>query len=88
MTATTETRTEIEVREWKDAAEHFYAAAMMEKKAGNGSKAREHANEAINLYKRINVQTLDDAIAVNFRIGGILIPELMHEDVVEYNLAL
>ena len=44
--------------------------------------------EAIELYERIGVNTLEDAAPTRMRVNGIELPDIMHQDVVKERLRL
>ena len=74
--------------EMKYQAEKHYANAVLCQRWGDEMRARFYASMAIDLYKKINVQTLQDAAPTRTRIYGIELPDIMHEDVVRERLGL
>ena len=70
----------------KDNAEKMYAGAIAAAEKGDVQDAITFGRGAIMLYEAASIQTLEDAVAINQQIGGIPIPELMHEDVVRARL--
>mgnify|MGYP006416203195 FL=1 len=48
--------------------------------------AIDFGNKAIQMYEQMNIQTIEDAVAINVTIGGIPVPELMHEGVIKARL--
>ncbi len=69
----------------RNAAEYAYAIAVIAKKQGNKEKAKEYAEKSIEIFKETNIQTLEEAAAINNVIDNVVIPELVHEDVVLFN---
>lgn len=70
----------------RNAAETAYAIAILSKEAGDLKKAKKYAENAISIFKELNIQGLEDAAARNNVIGGVVIPELIHENVVKDRL--
>lgn len=63
-------------------AEIAYAIASLRLKAGDKTDAAQWAQRSIELFQSINISTLDKAACLKMEIGGVLIPELIHDDVV------
>lgn len=61
------------------AAEVAYALAVLHE---GQPKGREFALQSIALFESVGVTTLEDAASRFTTINGILIPELIHEEVV------
>lgn len=66
-----------------NAAELAYAIATLAKEKKDIEKAREYALKAIKIYKTLQIQTLEKAAAKNNIIESVVIPELMHEGVIQ-----
>jgi hypothetical protein len=66
----------------RNAAEYAYAIATLYKRQGNVSEATSYASQAIELFDKCPMNTLEDCSARNVTIGGIAIPDLIHQGVV------
>lgn len=66
----------------KKAAELAYALAIFAKRIKDYPFMEFYANKSIEIYKKLDIQTMKDACSVHMRIHDIPIPELMHERVV------
>lgn len=66
----------------RNVAEISYAIAVIARNNGDLQKAKKYAQVAISIFEELNVQTIEDAAARNNIIEGIVIPELIHENVV------
>jgi tetratricopeptide (TPR) repeat protein len=69
----------------RNAAEYAYTIAVVARKQGNKEKAKEYAKKSIEIFNEINIQTLEEVAAINNVIDNVVIPELIHEDVVLFN---
>ena len=70
----------------RDAAELAYVIAMTAKNAGDNEKAIQYGKESVELFDRLNVQTLEECAAKYVVVNGIAMPELIHTDVVRDRL--
>ena len=70
----------------RNAAEIAYAVAVVSRKAGDFQKAKRYAEVAISMFEELNITSLEDAVARNNVIEGVVIPELIHENVVRDRL--
>lgn len=70
----------------RDAAEHAYALAMIHKKNGNTAKAIECGIESIALFDRSKLRAEWDSARRNTVIGGITLPEIIHQGIVREHL--
>lgn len=70
----------------RSAGEHAYALASLNLKAGNTDEARRFGQEAISLLDSTANETLQDCGARNTVLGGIVIPDVFHGDVVRDRL--
>ena len=70
------------VRDPREAAELAYAIAALKRRAGDREGAAQYARRAIELFKTVSTDTLEDCAARNTIVDGIVIPDLIHEDVV------
>lgn len=70
----------------RNAAEIAYAVAVVSRKAGDFEKAKRYAEAAISMFEELNTTALEDAAARNSVIEGVVIPELIHENVVRDRL--
>jgi hypothetical protein len=67
--------------------ERLYALAIRCAQIGLKVAAREHAAECIKMLKERGSETLGDCATQTIRIGDILVPGLLHEEVVKRDLA-
>ena len=70
----------------RNAAEHAYALATLYHRDGGIEEATRFGREAILLFDRCQMQSLDDCAARNTIIEGIPMPDLIHQDVVRDRL--
>lgn len=70
----------------RNAAEHAYALAMLSKHDGNNDQAVKFGNEAIALFNKCNMDTMENCASRNTTIEGVVIPDLIHQDVVRDRL--
>lgn len=68
----------------KKAAETAYALAMLAKRSDENEVMQYYARKSIEIYKTLNVETLADACPYYRNIGGVEIPDLMHDGIVIY----
>ncbi len=69
------------------AAEIAYALAVKEKEAGHLESAREYANVCVAIFRTLEIRTLEHAAGRYVTINGVLIPDLIHDDVVKRDFA-
>ena len=72
----------------KRVAELAYALAMIAKKMGEHELKEYYGGKSVEIYKILDVQTIDDARPYHTRIKDVEIPDLMHEGVVIDRLSL
>ena len=70
----------------RNAAEHAYALAMLHKQDGNDEQAILFGREAIALFGKCQMETMEACAARNVVIEGVAIPDLIHQDVVKDRL--
>ena len=70
----------------RNAAEYAYALAMLYKRAGNSEQAVRFGREAIALFNKCHMETMEECAARNVVIESIAIPDLIHQDVVRDRL--
>ena len=70
----------------RNAAEYAYVLAALHHRDGDMEEARHFGREAIALFGRCQMQTMEDCAARNVVIEGIALPSIMHEDVVRNRL--
>ncbi|MBT5022377.1 hypothetical protein HOK51_03340 [Candidatus Woesearchaeota archaeon] len=70
----------------KRQAETMYANAVFAVKNYRFEQAIDFGKQAVEFYEKLNIQTLEDAIATQISINNVPIPELMHEGVVKARL--
>ena len=71
----------------REAAEIAYALGLICKRSGDLEGMRKYREESIALFKEIKVNSLKEASPVYFSINEVILPELIHEDVVARDLA-
>lgn len=72
----------------KRVAELAYALAMIAKRIGEHDLKEYYGSKSVEIYKILDVQTIDDARPYHTRIKDVEIPDLMHEGVVIDRLSL
>jgi nucleoside-diphosphate kinase len=70
----------------RNAAEYAYVLAILHKRAGNNEKAIHFGREAIALFDKCRMETLEDCAARHVVIEGVALPDLIHQDVVRDRL--
>jgi hypothetical protein len=70
----------------RNASEYAYVLAMLHKRAGNNEKAIHFGREAIALFDKCRMETLEDCAARHVVIEGVALPDLIHQDVVRDRL--
>lgn len=70
----------------RTAAEYAYALAMIYKRKGNTAKAIDFGLESIALFDRSKLRTEWDSARRNEVIGGIKLPEIIHQGIVREHL--
>lgn len=70
----------------RNAAEYAYALAMISKHKGNNDQAVQFGNEAIALFDRCDMDTMENCASRNTTIEGVVIPDIIHQDVVRDHL--
>lgn len=73
---------------WKTEAENHYARAMVRQGKGNFEGAKSDGKRAIELYKRLEIRTLEDAAPTRMQVRGVCLPDIMHEGVVAARLGI
>ena len=69
------------------AAEIAYALGLISKKNGDYESMRKYKEESISLFLELKINSLEDAAPMYDSINNIFMPELIHEKVVERDLA-
>lgn len=72
----------------KKAAEISYALAMQFKDEGNVDLKNVYGDYSFMLYEKFDVRSLEDAAPFYYKINGVILPDIMHEKVVEEKLGL
>jgi hypothetical protein len=67
----------------REAAEIAYAIASLKRQEGDLAGAGQYARRAIDLFRSVPTDTLEDCAARNTVVEGIVIPDIIHEDVVK-----
>lgn len=70
----------------RNAAEYAYALAMLHKRAGDDDRAVRFGREAIALFNKCPMTTMEECAARNVVIEGVALPDLIHQDVVRNRL--
>lgn len=70
----------------RQAAETAYAIALRAEGDWNMSVASEYARKALALLESLPSETIDQVTSTRIKVGGVLIPELLHGDVVRSRL--
>lgn len=70
----------------RNAAEYAYVIAMLHKRAGNNDEAVRYGREAIALFDKCRMETMEECAARNVVIEGVALPDLIHQDVVRDRL--
>ena len=70
----------------RNAAEYAYALAMLCHRDGDIEGAIRFGREAITLFDKCQMKTMEDCAARNVIIEGIAIPDLIHQNVVRDRL--
>lgn len=70
----------------REAAEYAYALAILYMRAGDNERAAQFGRKSIALFNQCRMETQKDCAARNIMIGGVLIPGLIHQDVVRDRL--
>ena len=70
----------------REAAEYAYALAMIYKKKGDTAKAIHFGIESVELFDRSKLRTEWDMVRHNTVIGGITLPETIHQGIVREHL--
>lgn len=71
----------------REAAEAAFALATYFLDHGDISKAKRFAERSIALFLAVNVQSYDECTTIHNSICGILMPDLIHENVVRHRFA-
>lgn len=66
----------------RNAAEYAYVLAQLHKRDGNDEQAIRFGREAITLFDKCQMETMEDCAARNVVIEGVAFPEFIHQDVV------
>lgn len=70
----------------RNAAEYAYVLAQLHKRAGNNDEAIRYGREAIALFDKCRMETMEECAARNVVIEGVALPDLIHQDVVRDRL--
>jgi len=71
----------MEEKNWRRAAEHAYALAVLYKNAGNNVFAAAYGNQTISLLELCPSDTYQDCAETDRIIEGVCTPDLMHTEV-------
>ncbi|NTU66984.1 MAG: hypothetical protein HGB08_03610 [Candidatus Moranbacteria bacterium] len=66
----------------RDAAELAYVIAMQSMNSGDTGKAEAYAQKCLELFERLDPQTIEECAARNVVVNGIALPDLIHADLV------
>ncbi len=70
----------------RNAAEYAYVLAQLHKRAGDDEQAIRFGREAIALFDKCQMDSMDECAARNVVIEGVALPDLIHQDVVRDRL--
>lgn len=70
----------------RNAAEYAYVIAMLHKRAGNNDEVVRYGREAIALFDKCRMDSMEECAARNVVIEGVALPDLIHQDVVRDRL--
>lgn len=70
----------------REAAEFAYALAELYFKEGNTEKATHFGRESIRLFDQCKMDTQEECAAIHTKLNGVLLPEIIHQDVVRNRL--
>lgn len=70
----------------RNAAEYAYVLAQFHKRAGDDEQAIRFGREAITLFDKCRMDSMDECAARNVVIEGVALPDLIHQDVVRDRL--
>lgn len=70
----------------RNAAEYAYVLAMLHKRAGDDEQAVRFGREAIALFDKCRMETMEECAARNVVVEGVALPDLIHQDVVRDRL--
>lgn len=68
------------------AAEVAYALARLHLNVGNREKATHFGHESLRLFDQCKMETLEECGARYVTLGGIALPDLIHQEVVKNRL--
>lgn len=80
--AEAEYRLVLAVENVRQGAEIAYVLAKLYQEAGDSAQARHYAARSVALFQEADVTSLKDAKSRYDTIAGVIIPSLIHEDVV------
>ena len=66
----------------RESAEVAFVLAVIARQRGDVAEARRYAEESIQLFEGLSVESLEDCAACYTTIEGIAVPDLIHADVV------
>jgi len=70
----------------RNAAEYAYVLAQLYKRASKDKQAIRFGREAIALFDKCRMDSMEDCVARNVVIEGVALPDLIHQDVVRDRL--
>ena len=70
----------------RNAAEYAYVLAQLHKRAGDDEQAIRFGREAIALFDKCRMESMEECAARNVVIEGVALPDLIHQDVVRDRL--
>jgi hypothetical protein len=72
----------------REAAEYAFALAKLHQKAGDSTEATRYGQLSIDHFDACTMETQAQCAGLHQEIGGVLIPGLIHQDVVKRELGL
>lgn len=70
----------------RNAAEYAYVLAQLHKRAGDDEQSIRFGREAIALFDKCRMESMEECVARNVVIEGVALPDLIHQDVVRDRL--
>jgi hypothetical protein len=70
----------------RNAAEHAYVLAQLYNRAGKMEQALQFGRESIALFDKCRMETIEECASRNTVIEGVVLPDLIHQEVVRNRL--
>ncbi len=69
-------------------AEDYYALAVQHMQAGKRQMAEKFADISIHFYELVGIDTIEDAAPTRPIVRGVIMPDIMHADVVRERIKI